>query len=173
MFLHIAGITLIILFLSTMSAAHCPLCTAGAGAAAAGAAYLGVAKPVLGLLIGALGVSMGSWFAKKIPRTYIPYQHHTTVVASFVLTVIPLLPVIGKQVPLFIGWYGSYGSLLHNTYMYDLSLVTALLGGLIVTVSPTMSAKLTAIRDKHIDYQGILITLTSLLVFSTIIQVLA
>jgi hypothetical protein len=168
--LQTAVFLLFLLIFSGLASAHCPLCTAGAGAAAAGAAYLGVAKPVLGLFIGALGVSMGWWFAKKIPKEYIPYQKEAIIIVSFLLTVVPILPIIGQQQAFFIGLYGSYGSLLHNTYMYDMSLLTSIIGGIVVTLSPRISGKITEIRGKHIDYQGILVTFAALTVLGLVIQ---
>lgn len=170
MIAQIAAVLLFLFLFSGVASAHCPLCTAGAGAAAAGAAYLGVAKPVLGLFIGALGVSMGWWFAKKVPKEYIPYQKEAVIVASFLLTVVPLLPVIGQQQAFFIGLYGSYGSLLHNTYMYDMSLLTSIIGGVVVTLSPRISGKITEIRGEHIDYQGILVTFATLIVLGLTVQ---
>lgn len=170
MILQTAVFLLFLLIFSGLASAHCPLCTAGAGAAAAGAAYLGVAKPVLGLFIGALGVSMGWWFAKKIPKEYIPYQKEAIIIVSFLLTVVPILPIIGQQQAFFIGLYGSYGSLLHNTYMYDMSLLTSIIGGIVVTLSPRISGKITEIRGKHIDYQGILVTFAALTVLGLVIQ---
>lgn len=169
----IAQLTFLLIFLlifSTLASAHCPLCTVGAGAAAAGAAYLGVAKPVLGLLIGAFAVSTGWWMSKKISKDYIPYQQKIIIVSSFLLTIVPILPIIGQQKAFFIGLYGSYGSLLHNTYMYDMSLVTSIIGGVVVTLSPKISGKITEKRGKHIDYQGILVTFTVLILLSLVIQ---
>lgn len=133
---------------------------------------MGVAKPVLGIFIGALGVSMGWWFAKKIPKEYIPYQKEVLIVASFLLTVVPILPIIGQQQAFFIGLHGSYGSLLHNTYMYDMSFLTSIIGGTVVTLSPRISRKITEIRGKHIDYQGILVTFATLIVLSLTIQLI-
>lgn len=170
MIFQIAVLLLLLLAFSGLASAHCPLCTAGAGAAAAGAMYLGVAQPVLGLFIGALGVSMGLWFARKAPEEYIPYQKEAVTIASFLLTVVPILPIIGKQNAFFIGLYGSYGSLLHNTYMYNISLVTSVIGGAFVILSPRISGKITDIRGKHIDYQGIIVTFTLLIVLGLVIQ---
>lgn len=170
MILQISAILLFLLIFSGLASAHCPLCTAGAGAAAAGAAYLGVAKPVLGLFIGALGVSTGWWFAKKIPEKYLPYQKGIFVLASFLLTVVPIMPITGEQKAFFIGLYGSCGSILHNTYMYDLSLMTSIIGGVIVTLSPLISGKITEIRGKHINYQGIIVTFVTLMILGLIIQ---
>ena len=47
-----------ILFFQAVKA-HCPLCTVGAGAAAAGAIWLGVSKVVVALFIGGFAMSMG------------------------------------------------------------------------------------------------------------------
>jgi hypothetical protein len=167
---QIAVLILFVLVFSGLASAHCPLCTAGAGVAAAGAAYFGVAKPVLGLFIGALGVSMGWWFAKKIPKQYVLYQKEAVIIASFLLTVVPILPIMGQEKALFIGLYGDYGSILHNTYMYDISFLTSAIGGLVVTFSPRISGKITEIRDKHIDYQGIVVTFLILIVLGLVIQ---
>lgn len=170
MIFQIAVILLFLLIFTGIASAHCPLCTAGAGAAAVGAAYLGVAKPVLGLFIGALGVSMGWWMAKKIPKQYITYQRDAIVISSFLLTVIPILPIISQQNAFFIGLTGSYGSLFHNTYMYDMSLLTSIIGGLVVTASPSVSSKITEVRGKHVDYQGIIVTFITLILLGLIIQ---
>lgn len=43
--------------------AHCPLCTIGAGAAAVGAAWLGVSYMVIGVFLGAFGLAIGLWTA--------------------------------------------------------------------------------------------------------------
>jgi hypothetical protein len=163
-------VALLLSILPGAGLAHCPLCTAGAGAVAAGAAYLGVAKPVLGLLIGALGVSMGLWMAKKIPEQYVPRQKDGVALASFLLTVVPILPIIGSKEALYIGIAGEYGSVLNTTYSYDASLVASIAGGLFVLVSPRISSRITEFRGEHIDYQGIVVTLTSLVLMGVLIQ---
>lgn len=169
----LTGIGTLILFLlifTGLASAHCPLCTVGAGAAAAGAAYLGVAKPVLGLFMGAFAVSTGWWMSKKISKNYMPYQRKAIIASSFLLTIVPVLPVIGKQKALYLGLIGGYGTLFNNTYMYNMSLVTALIGGLVVTFSPQISSKITELRGEHIDYQGIIVTFSILLVLGLGVQ---
>lgn len=160
----------ILLLFSGYATAHCPLCTAGAAAAAAGAMYLGVAKPVLGLFIGAFAVSMGLWFANRAPKNYVPRQKPVLIIASFLLTVVPVLPVIGQKKAFYIGLAGSYGTLLNNTYMYDASLATAVVGGAIVTFSPKISRKITEVRGEHVDYQGIIVTLSTLIALGVVLQ---
>lgn len=170
MLTSIAIFLLFLLVFTSYASAHCPLCTVGAGAAAAGAAYLGVAKPVLGLFIGAFAVSTGWWMSKKVPKNYIPQQRNVIIVSSFLLTIIPILPIIGKQEALYLGLMGSYGTLLNNTYMYNMSLITSIVGGLIVTFSPQISSKITELRGEHINYQGIIVTFSILLLLGLGIQ---
>ena len=63
------------IFLAKLISAHCPLCTIGAGAAAAGAVWLGVSKVVVALFIGAFAMSMGMWFPKIIKKKYVPFYY--------------------------------------------------------------------------------------------------
>lgn len=170
MIIQFAAVLIFLLIFTSLASAHCPLCTVGAGAAAAGAAYLGVAKPVLGLFMGAFAVSTGWWMSKKISKNYIPHQRTAIIISSFFLTIIPILPIIADQRALYLGIMGGYGTLLNNTYMYNMSLITSLIGGLVVTLSPILSSKITEIRGKHIDYQGIIVTFITLIVLGLIIQ---
>lgn len=113
---------------------------------------------------------MGWWMAKKIPKEYIPYQREAVIIASFLLTIVPILPIVGQQKAFFIGLAGSYGSLLHNTYMIDVSFLTSIIGGFVVTFSPRISGKITEIRGEHVDYQGIMVTFVALLILGLVIQ---
>src|SRR3989344_825808 len=107
---------LFILFISILLVesvnAHCPLCTVGAGAAAAGAEWLGVSKVVIGLLIGAFAMSMGMWFAKIPKKRYLPLQKTLIISLIFFTTVLPLLPIFSAVGPLYLSFIGEYG----NTY---------------------------------------------------------
>src|SRR3989344_9503518 len=82
--------------------AHCPLCTLGAGAAAAGAVWLGVSKVVIGLFIGAFAMSMGMWFSKIPKKKYIPFQKTLIILAIFLTTVLPLSPIFKAIGPLYL-----------------------------------------------------------------------
>lgn len=170
---------------SSITYAHCPLCTIGAGAAAAGAVWLGVSKLVVALFIGAFGVSMGWWFGRVINnKLNIKYgkrlskRINTTVfilvvIASFLLTVIPLLPIFSQDYPLYVYIFGDYGTLLHNLYMIDLAIITSILGGIIVMISPYISKKIIELRHGQIvSFQGTIITLILLLIAGGVIQLL-
>lgn len=165
-------LALFFLIFAGTASAHCPACTVGAGFAVTIASYLGVDLAVLGLLLGAFGVSTGWWISKKLSRSYVPYQKKLLVLSSFLLTVVPLAPMIAQKEAFFINLVGVYGSLLHNTYFYDASIITAIVGGLVVTFTPWISSKITELRGEHIDYQGIGVTFSMLIFLSVVIQVL-
>lgn len=147
--------------------AHCPLCTIGAAAAAGGAAYLGVNATVIGIFIGAFAASMGLWLARMIKRQFVPFQKSILVILSFVTTVYPIKAMLSDYHPLYISWIGQYGT----TLAIDMFLVGSILGGIILGVSPTISQKLTTMRDgKMIPYQGMILTFVTLILIGIIFQ---
>lgn len=170
----ISGILVLVLLLlfTGTATAHCPLCTAGAGIAATGAAYLGVDLPVIGLFLGAFAVSTGWWVANRLEQEYIPHQTAVIVIASFLLTILPIAPVIGKQYAHHIGIMGGYGTLLNRTYTINLSLLTAAVGGGIVAIGPRLSQGLTALRDEQLPFQGIVLTFSTLVLMGIVLQVI-
>lgn len=156
-------------FLAEFVSAHCPLCTMGAGAAAAGAVWLGVSKVVVALFIGGFAMSMGMWFSKLIKKKYIPFQKTVIVLVVFLTTVIPLMPLFAAIGPLYLSFIGEYGV----TYAINYSLVSGLFGGLIVFSSPSLSKIITNFRKgKMIPFQGVMLTLTLLLITGGLIQLL-
>lgn len=160
------------LFAPVAAAAHCPLCTMGAAAAAGGAVWLGVSNAAIGVFIGAFAVSMGWWIGKLIKKQYVPFQRSGIVAISFFTTVLPLLPMMEGIQPFYISLFGSYGSLLNRTYIINLFLAGSLLGGLIVCLTPWMSNILTKWRNgKMIPFQGILLTFLLLILTGAIMQV--
>ena len=158
---------LLTIFLSKIISAHCPLCTVGAGAAAAGAVWLGVSKVVVALFIGGFAMSMGMWFSKIPKKKYIPFQKTVIILAIFLTTVLPLLPLFTAIGPLYLSFIGLYGS----TYAINYSLASSLFGGLIVFISPAISKKITKLRSgKMIPFQGVILTLSLLIVLGILIQ---
>lgn len=171
--LIIGSFVLIIIGIIPLVSAHCPLCTVGAGAAAAGAVWLGVSKVVVALFLGAFAMSMGMWFARVIKKrkVFLPFQDALIILSVFLLTILPLIPIVKAYGPLPIQITGGYGSLLNRTYMLNYSLASSLLGGLIVFVSPRINKKIKdKMNGKGIPYQGILITFLLLLIVGVIIQ---
>ncbi|MEX0920095.1 MAG: hypothetical protein WDZ69_00760 [Candidatus Pacearchaeota archaeon] len=159
--------------LTEFVSAHCPLCTAGAGAAAVGASWLGVSNIIIGLFIGAFAVSMGLWFARIIPKQYFPFQKSLIVLASFIFTIFPILYLISMTYPLQISLFGNYGSLFNRIYMVDLSLIGSIFGGLIVMASPSISKRVSKLsKGRIIPFQGVAITILSLIIAGVLIQIL-
>ena len=164
---------LVFIFLSYNVMAHCPLCTIGAGAAAAGAVWLGVQKVAVAVLIGGFAMSMGMWFARLIKKrwNYFKGQDWVVIMGVFLLTVLPLLPIIGQTTGFYFNLGGSYGSLMNRTYVLNLSLFSSLLGGIIVYFSPPLSKRITKLRgNKMIPFQGIILTIFLLIVAGGIVH---
>ncbi len=155
------------IFLISSVKAHCPLCTIGAGAAAGVAVWLGVSKVVVALFVGGFAVSMGWWFGNVIKKKYVPFQKSILVVGSFLLTVLPLLPVFNIIGPFYVPFIGEYGT----TYAINYSLISSIGGGLIVASSPFLSSQITKFRNKTIPFQGVILTFVLLAVAGVIIQV--
>ena len=152
--------------------AHCPLCTIGAAAAAGGAAYLGVNQAAIGIFIGAFAVSTGWWFSNVLKRQFIPYQRTALIIASFLLTIIPMLPLMKGIAPFLVSLAGGYGTLLNRTYIINFFLFGSIIGGFIVCITPWLSQKFSlARRGKFIPFQGIAMTFGLLLIVAVILQV--
>ncbi len=152
-----------------VSLAHCPLCTAGAGALAVTAAYFGVSSIVVGILIGAFALALSLWLAGALKKKYIPYQRQILTVLIFLGTVVPIMPLVREYAPLYVSFLGEYGT----TYTINLYIFGVVIGALIMFLAPFLSKGLTKVRGKQIPFQGMGITLVLLVVVSVIVQVLA
>ena len=158
---------LLTIFLIRFISAHCPLCTIGAGAAAGAAVWLGVSKVAVALFIGGFAMSMGMWFSKIPKKKYIPFQKTLIILAIFLTTVLPLSPIFKAVGPLYLSFIGEYGA----TYAINYSLISSLFGGAIVLSSPLISKKVSNLRKgKIIPFQGVIITLSLLIVLGILIQ---
>ena len=170
-----AMLALPILLMGTVKA-HCPLCTIGAGAAAAGAVYLGVSPAVVAIFIGAFAMSMAlwssTWLKKKVlKKQYIPFQSELIILGVFLSTVIPIVPMLMLLKGFNIFLYGAYGGLLNRSYMLNVSWVTSLLGAGIVLVSPSLNRKIKKKRNgKGFAFQGIVLTILLLVIAGGVLQ---
>ena len=73
-----------------LASAHCPLCTAAAGAGVAAARFYGVDDSVVGLFLGALIVSSALWFDRMLKKKIDwPFQQALLVIVSFLLLAVP------------------------------------------------------------------------------------
>lgn len=158
------------------ASAHCPLCTVGAAAVAGGAVWLGVKLVVVGVFIGAFAVSLGFWAGRIIKRKFIPMQKPVLIIVSFLTTVIPLISILSNEhavYPIYISMAGDYGSLLNRTYLLDQFFLGSLIGGVIVSLAPLISKKITSLRSgRTIAFQGSALTLVLLILIGVVLQVL-
>ncbi len=164
-------------FLVTVSftskvSAHCPLCTIGIAAAAGSAAFLGVKTTVIGLFVGAFAFSMGSWIGNI--KGYVKYQKLFLGWISYIITILPLAPLTGGVLPVYISIAGDYGSVLNRTYLLNGFVVGSLIGVVAAMTTPWISEEITKIRDgKRIAFQGVILTLLILVALGIAIQGIA
>lgn len=166
-------LTPLLIFLPKVASAHCPLCTAGAGALAVFAASVGISTMVVGVMIGGFALALSTWIAKLPKKQYIPLQYHILILVVFLGTIIPIMPFIIEYRPLYVQLMGEYGGWLHNTYAINLFVAGSILGALLMFAGPFVSKGLTRLRDgRIIPYQGITISLLLLIIASVIIEIL-
>lgn len=159
-----------VVFLISRVEAHCPLCTAGVAAAAGGAALMGVKTSIVGLFVGAFAASTGFWIANKNSYTSLRSKL-LLATASFLVTVLPVMPAAPGVIPVYISIAGDYGSPLNRTYLVNSFLSGSLIGAAIVAIAPWLSGKLTELRGgSRIPFQGVAVTLSSLLVAAIFMQ---
>ena len=164
------GVVIFALATAKSASAHCPLCTAGAGALAVAAASLGVSSVVVGILIGAFALALALWLPRLVRKQYVKYQNQILAFLIFVGTIIPIMPFIKDYGPLYISLGGEYGTPWHNTYTINLFLFGSILGALIVFGTPYLSRLITKLRGRQLPYQGVVLTLILLIGVSLIAQ---
>lgn len=149
--------------------AHCPLCTAAVGAAAVSAKYYGMDLSIIGIFIGAFGVSTGLWIGLKI-KNYFKFQLPLIVLSSFLLTALPLLYISNEQIYLPILWLGPAGTLFNKVYWINKILFGSIIGAVASVFAYLLHIHVKKIRGKVLfPFQGIIFTILSLGITSLII----
>jgi hypothetical protein len=156
-----------------LASAHCPLCTAGAGALAVLAASLGVSSVIVGILIGAFALALSIWLSSKVKKEYVPFQKQLLTLIIFLSTVVPIMPLVRDYGPLYVALGGEYGTLTHNTYTINLYVLGVIIGGIIMLIAPSLSNLVTRARGTQLPYQGMTITFSLLLIISAVVQLLS
>lgn len=154
------------------ASAHCPLCSAGAGGAAAVASALGIGLAVVGVFVGGFAIATGFWTAKYVDGDYFPYQTPVVAVAVYLAIVLPVLPLMDAHTAVYVSIAGDYGSLLNRTYLLNEYLLGALFGGAVTTATPRLSGLVSALRESTIPYQGVALTFLLLGVTAAAIELL-
>mgnify|MGYP001562888653 CR=1 FL=1 len=163
-------LAVILTFLPKSTSAHCPLCVAGAGLLAVFAASIGVSTVVVGLFIGAFSLALGIWISRSIKKKYFKFQDSLVLIIISISTVVPIMPLIEEYRPLYISFYGKYGTLLHNTYLINLYLLGAAIGATILFLSPYLSQSLTKVKGKKLPFQSMIITFSLLIIIGLLLQ---
>lgn len=159
-----------LIFTPITALAHCPLCVAGAGVLAIFATSIGVSTTVVGLFIGAFALALGIWISRSIKKKYFKFQDSLVSIIIFISTIVPIMPLIEEYRPLYISFYGKYGTLLHNTYSINLYILGAVLGAIILFVSPYLSRSLTKVKGKKLPFQSMIITFSFLIIIGLLLQ---
>ncbi|MCL5411049.1 MAG: hypothetical protein M1324_04390 [Patescibacteria group bacterium] len=163
-------LAVILTLLPKSASAHCPLCVAGAGILAVFATSIGVSTVVVGLFIGAFSLALGIWISRSIKKKYFKFQDALASIIIFISTVVPIMPLIEEYRPLYISFYGKYGTFLHNTYLINLYLLGTAIGAIILFISPYLSLLLTRIRGKKLPFQSMIITFGLLIIIGLFLQ---
>lgn len=143
--------------------AHCPLCTAAVGAAAVSAKYYGLDVSIIGLLIGAFAISTGLWAGLKIRKEFFKLQFPIIVLASFLLTVAPLLYISSDTIYVPLLLFGKAGSILNKVYWVNKVLLGSVIGGLVALSAYYSHICIKKINGKVLfPFQGIALTLAFL-----------
>lgn len=160
---------LVFMLLPLKAYAHCPLCTAGAAGAALFAKWLGMSVLSVGVFIGAFAAALGAWVSRYFPKKFKWF----VIVGSFLLTIVPLAPIMTDYSSIYISWGGVYGGIFNRTYLVNLFIAGSIIGGLVIMVSPRLSGYLSKLRKgKTFPYQGILLTFAILILLALIFQIL-
>lgn len=164
------GLAVLFLLFSSTASAHCPLCTAGIAAAGIGATWLGVDMAVVGVFVGGFAFAMGFWVSHWLGKEYIPYQDWLLAGGSFLLTVVPVLPMFPASfsIPVFLG--GEYGSLLYRVYTVNKFLAGSVLGAGVIASTPSLSRRITAFRGETVPFQGTMLTVLLLVIAGAVVQ---
>jgi hypothetical protein len=163
----LTGLLALMLLLPAAAYAHCPLCTAGAGVVALGAAKLGVGPMSVGIFLGAFAVALGLWVARLLKKQYMPRQKEALAIFSFATTIFPLQSVLADYTSVYLPFWGEYG----KTLLINLFLVGGIIGGVLILLSPYLSRKLALARGGAMyPFQGMVITLVLLSSVAVVIE---
>ncbi len=149
--------------------AHCPLCTGAIGAGAVAAKYLGIDVSIIGLFVGAFGISTGLWFNKwlngKLKKKYFKFQDHAIVFGSFLLTVIPLKGAVSDNIYLPLFWFGELGSLFNRIYWINKLIIGSVIGMAVTLLAFHIHNTVKRAHGKVLfPFQGIAFTLIMLII---------
>lgn len=150
-FLGLLFLLTLLVLSSGLVSAHCPLCTGAIAAVAISAKFFGVDLSLIGLLIGAFGVSTGLWLGKSIKAKFkIPVA--VTVLASFFLTVLPIFG-LGESSHLVINFFD-------DLWIVDKMIFGSVIGGITSLAAFQLHGFVKQVNGRVLfPFQGIAFTL--------------
>ncbi|MDH3468933.1 MAG: hypothetical protein OES26_24110 [Gammaproteobacteria bacterium] len=124
----------------------------------------------VGIFLGAFAVALGIWIARLIKKQYVPRQKTVLAIFSFVTTIFPLRTALADYTSVYLPFWGEYGA----TFVINLFVVGATVGGVLILLSPYLSRKLALARGgKMFPFQGMAITLVVLITAAFVIELAA
>jgi len=161
-------------FSSAPVRAHCPLCTGAVAGAAVVAKYYGMDLIILGLFVGAFGISTGLWVGRKMKKEYFKFQLWTIVLVSFLLTVIPLRMLGGENIYIPLRLFGEVGSMFNKIYWVDRLFFGSLVGGVLSVLAFGVHNTVKKYNNGNVlfPFQGIALTVGFLAIAGIIVQLL-
>ena len=160
-----------LLFLPRLVHAHCPLCTGAVIAGAVGAKYMGINTSIVGVFVGAAGISLGIMTAKFLKKKYFPLQTTIIVLLSFLLTVVPTQATMPDTMFMPVHLFGSVGSIFNTVYFTNKILFGSIIGGIVTVAAYGLHLYIKKKNQKVLfPFQGIALTVLALIITSIIIQ---
>lgn len=176
--LSLLALSSLVIFIIPLVSAHCPLCTAAAGAGVGVARFYGVDDSIVGLLLGGFVASSGLWIHNWLKRRTrfvkreinIPYQAVILVVLSFILLTVPLYTsgiitdvAMVKSMPQHHAIFGL------GIYGIDKLLFGLIFGTLLISGVFSLSDYVKEKRGRRLfPFQGMILMILSLAIFSGI-----
>ena len=145
--------------------AHCPLCTGAVILAATSAKYYGLDNSIVGLFVGAFAISLGLWIGNRLKTKYFRFQTTAIVLASFILTVGPLIFTKNDKLLLPLFLFGEAGSIFHRVYFVDKLILGSIIGGILCLITYGLHLHIKKVRGRVLfPFQGLVFTLVSLVI---------
>ncbi|PIO00641.1 hypothetical protein COT72_00200 [archaeon CG10_big_fil_rev_8_21_14_0_10_43_11] len=167
---------LAMLISASAARAHCPLCTGAIGFAVFSASLFGVDASIIGVFVGAFAISTGLWMSRKIQEKYgqkIPAQNPVIVLASFLLTVVPLMALNTGMVMLPLLLFGEPGSILNRVYSINSLVFGSVIGATTSLIAFKLHNLVKEVRGSVLfPYQSIAFALGLLTLVSIVLQLI-
>lgn len=153
--------TVVLVNLSKIASAMCPLCVAGAAAGLSIARYYGVDDTVVGVWLGALAVSTALWInnvvTNKSKPKLIPFQGFFVITVIIAATIAPFY---------FVGFFKGMPNMSDTIFSINRVIFGTVIGGIVTFIGSPISNIIKKKRGKTFHYQTIILTLLLLTALS-------